>query len=130
VTRSEPLVTIATFPTSFEASLARGALDAIGIEASVPGETLGTFSRKRGGIALTELQVFQSDRDGALVELRRLQMDVAEPPPRGQPFTMKLRNIAVMGAILLMLLLGFAVQTARQRAHQLRPNAPQPLSLR
>jgi len=43
---------------------------------------------------------------------------------------MKLRDIAVMGAILLMILLGFAVQAARDRAHQQRPNAPHPLNLR
>jgi hypothetical protein len=32
--RDEPLVTIASFPTSFEASLARGALEAVGIPAA------------------------------------------------------------------------------------------------
>ena len=76
----EPLVTIATFETSVEASLARGALEAIGIRALVIGETLGVFSTRRGGLATTELQVFQSDGARALVELRRLTMRLVEPP--------------------------------------------------
>jgi hypothetical protein len=43
----QALVTIATFPTTFEASLARGALESIGIPALVPEETL---IRSRGNI--------------------------------------------------------------------------------
>lgn len=80
VPRDEPLVTIATFRTSFEASLARGALEAIGIDALVPGEELGSFSLNRGGPAVTQLQVFESDRGRAIAELRRMQMRVVEPP--------------------------------------------------
>jgi hypothetical protein len=85
--RDEPLVTIATFDTPFEASLARGALEAIGIRALVPGGALGTFTRNRGGLSLTELRVFASDRDRAIVELNRLRMDVVtrhdQGPERG-----------------------------------------------
>jgi hypothetical protein len=77
--RNEPLVTVAVFATSFEASLARGALDAIGIPASVPEEVLGPFSNVRGSTR-TELQVFESDRERALVELRRMQIRIVEPP--------------------------------------------------
>jgi hypothetical protein len=69
--RDEALVTIATFDTEFEASLARGALEAIGIRALVPSERLG---RRRGPLA--ELQVFESDSERAAVELRRMQMRV------------------------------------------------------
>jgi hypothetical protein len=80
--RDEPLVTIATFPTSFEASLARGALEAAGIPALVPAEDFGTFSLHRGaiggsvagGMGSAVLQVFESDRARAVEELRRLDM--------------------------------------------------------
>src|SRR5215212_3271382 len=47
--REEPLVTLATFDTEFEASLARGALEAIGIRALVPGEHSGNYGRGRAG---------------------------------------------------------------------------------
>ena len=70
----EPLVTVATFDTVVEASLARGALEAIGVAAFVPGEAPGTFSLNRGGPPPTILQVFQSDAARAVAELRRLQM--------------------------------------------------------
>ena len=79
----EPLVTIATFSTSFEASLARGALERIGIDAFVPDEASGTFStysRQPGGSGGSALKVFESDRDRALAELRRLQLRLAKPP--------------------------------------------------
>lgn len=77
--RQEPIVTIATFTTSMEASLARGALEAIGIRAMVPGEAQGSFSSLyRGGVSMTELQVFESDRDRAMVELRRMQIRLVE----------------------------------------------------
>jgi len=72
--RDEPLVAIAEFETSLEASLARGALEAIGIAALVPGEALGSFSTNRGGVAKNELHVFASDAQRAIVELRRLQI--------------------------------------------------------
>jgi hypothetical protein len=74
--RYEALVTIASFPTSFEASIARGALEACGIPAFVPDETLGTFSRNRGGIPAGVLQVFASDKDVAIAELRRLGLKI------------------------------------------------------
>ncbi len=78
VLRDEPIVTIAVFDTDFEASLARGALEAIGVPALVPGEAQGMLSFNRGGMRTTELQVFESDRDRALVELRRMQIRVVE----------------------------------------------------
>ena len=72
-------MTIATFATSMEATLARGALEAIGIRAWVPGEAQGSFSSMyRGGLTTTELKVFESDRDRAVVELRRMQMRIVE----------------------------------------------------
>jgi hypothetical protein len=78
----EALVTIATFDTEFEASLARGALEAVGISALVPSEARGSFKGLYGGIGLgaSELKVFESDRDRAVVELRRLQIRVVDPP--------------------------------------------------
>jgi hypothetical protein len=74
----EALVTIATFETEFEASLARGALEAIGIPALVPGEAGGSFRGPYGGgtPGRTELRVFDSDRDRALVELHRMQIRI------------------------------------------------------
>jgi hypothetical protein len=68
--RNEALITIATFETELEASFARGALEAIGIRALVPGESSG------------ELKVFESDRDRALVELRRLRIRIVPPERR------------------------------------------------
>ena len=78
--RDEPLVTIAYFETSFEASLARGALEAAGIPALVPGEELGSFSTNRGGFSTGELQVFASDAGRAQVLLKRLQIRIVDPP--------------------------------------------------
>jgi hypothetical protein len=76
----EALVTIATFDTELEASFARGALEAIGISAVVPGEWSGSFSGLYGGRPRqAELQVFESDRGRALVELRRLQIRIVPP---------------------------------------------------
>lgn len=73
----EALVTIATFDSLFEASLARGALEGIGIAALVPEERI----RSRGSVfATARLQVFESDRDRALTALRRMQMRLVEPP--------------------------------------------------
>ena len=51
--RDEPLVTIATFPTSFEASLARGALEAAGIPALVPAEDFGDKCLNRTATVLS-----------------------------------------------------------------------------
>ncbi len=74
----EALVTIAVFDTTFDASLARGALEAVGIRALVPEETL-VGSRTEVAIA-SRLQVFESDRARALVELRRMQIRVVRSP--------------------------------------------------
>jgi GNAT superfamily N-acetyltransferase len=68
----DTLVTVATFENSLQASLARGALEAEGIDAFVPGDTLGTFTRNRGGVSLTELQVRVSDRERAAAALARI----------------------------------------------------------
>jgi hypothetical protein len=76
----EALITIATFETELEASFARGALDAIGIPALVPGEASGSSSGMYGGMSRpAQLQVFESDRDRAIVELRRLRIRVVPP---------------------------------------------------
>jgi hypothetical protein len=74
----DSLVTIATFATEFEAGLARGALESIGVRALVPGEALSNSSRVRA-FGRAELQVFESDRDRALTELRRMQIRIVEP---------------------------------------------------
>ncbi len=81
-TRDEALVTVAVFETEFEASLARGALEAIGIPALVPYEAGGSFTGLYAGRlpnTVTELKVFESDRPRASVELRRMQMRIVEP---------------------------------------------------
>jgi hypothetical protein len=80
--KDEPLLTIASFATDFEASLAKGSLEAAGIAAFVPGETRGTFSRNRGGVPVGVLQVFESDRDRAVAELRRMELKIAKPTDR------------------------------------------------
>jgi len=79
----EALITIATFDSELEASFARGALEAIGIQALVPGERGGSFSGMYGGMpAQAALQVFESDRDRAIVALRRLQIRIVPPRHR------------------------------------------------
>ncbi len=80
--KDEALVTIASFSSDFEASLAKGALEAAGIAAFVPSETLGSFSRNRGGIPVGVLQVFESDRDRAVAELRRMELKIVKPTDR------------------------------------------------
>jgi hypothetical protein len=79
VHRNERLITIARFQTAFEASVVRGALEARGIPAFVPGEAQGSFSRNRGGVPMTEVQVFESDQVQAVAELRRLEMKRVDP---------------------------------------------------
>jgi hypothetical protein len=74
----DSLVTIATFATEFEAGLARGALESIGVRALVPGEALSNSSGGRA-FGRAELQVFESDRDRALTELRRMQIRIVAP---------------------------------------------------
>jgi hypothetical protein len=81
---NERLVTVATFNSNLEASLARGALEAAGIRAFVPNEGRGTFSRYRGAASVGLLQVFESDRDRALVALRRLNLHVVKRRPEGE----------------------------------------------
>jgi hypothetical protein len=76
--RDEPIVTLATFETEFEASLARGALESIGIPAMVPGEDSGSYIRRARVLQGVELKVFESDRARAAVELRRMQIRVVE----------------------------------------------------
>ena len=76
--RDDPIVTLAPFETEFEASLARGALEAIGIRAMVPGEEAATYIRRLRGFRGVELKVFERDRDRAAVELRRLQIRIVE----------------------------------------------------
>jgi len=79
----EALVTIATFETELEASFARGALEAIGIPALVPGESSGAIQGFHvGRAARAELRVFESDRDRATVELRRMQIRIVPPERR------------------------------------------------
>jgi hypothetical protein len=77
--RSEPLVAIAVFRSDFDAGVARGALEAIGIPARVPGVALGMLSRNRGGIPEGTLQVFASDKDAAVAELRRKDFQIVGP---------------------------------------------------
>lgn len=72
-------MTVALFDTIFEASLARGALEGLGIPASVPEEVSGPFSGV-GGSGRTALQVFETDRERAAVALRRMHIRILEPP--------------------------------------------------
>jgi hypothetical protein len=77
----ERLVTVAVFDTGFEAGLARGRLEGVGIRALVPEEHLF----RSGGPAYASpahLQVLESDRDRAIAELRRLQIRLVHPAPR------------------------------------------------
>ena len=80
---NEAIVTVAVFDTEFEASLARGALESIGIQALVPAETSGSITGLYSGRlpgTVTELKVFESDLDRARVELRRMQMRIVDEP--------------------------------------------------
>lgn len=69
---SDEFVTVATFPNSFEASLARGALEANGLPAFVPGEGIGAFGYERTGAreVWAELRVRACDRDRAVELLK------------------------------------------------------------
>jgi hypothetical protein len=71
----ERLVTLAEFDTRFEAGLARGALEALGIRVLVPEEHM--LRASHAGPA--RLQVLENDRERALTELRRLQIRIVEP---------------------------------------------------
>jgi len=70
---SEELVTVATFENGLEASVARGALEAQGIPAFVPGETTGVFAVDRSVPPLTwaELKVRPGDRKRAVEALKQ-----------------------------------------------------------
>lgn len=76
------LFTIAVFDTVWEAALARGALDAGGIRALVPEESM--FRTRDGIFPSGSLQVLDTDRDRAIAELRRRQIRLVEPPDRDE----------------------------------------------
>jgi hypothetical protein len=80
--QDDALITIAIFETELEASFARGALEASGIRALVPGESSGSFPSVRRRATRAELQVFDSDRDRAIAELRRLHIRIVPPRHR------------------------------------------------
>ena len=69
----EELVTVATFENTVEASVARGALEAAGIPAFVPGETVGVFALSRSVPpgSWAELMVRPGDRERALKVLKQ-----------------------------------------------------------
>jgi hypothetical protein len=70
---SDEFVTVATFTNLFEASVARGALEADGLPALVPGENIGAFGSDRTGAreVWVELKVRASDRDRAVELLKQ-----------------------------------------------------------
>ncbi|MCA1579946.1 MAG: DUF2007 domain-containing protein [Acidobacteria bacterium] len=70
---SEEMITVATFENALEAAIARGALEAEGIPAFVPGETVGVFAVDRSIPPGTraELRVRPGDRDRAIAALKR-----------------------------------------------------------
>ena len=68
--RHGPLVTVATFASGLDASVARGALEAEGIRAYVPGEA-AAVSRRRVPAPITEVRVRSSDRRRAMEVLER-----------------------------------------------------------
>ena len=70
--QADEFVTVATFRNRFDASSARGGLEADGIPARVPGENIGSFGLNRTASAemWVELKVRSSDRDRALKILR------------------------------------------------------------
>ncbi len=69
----EDLVTLATFSTLFEASVARGALEDAGIPALVPGENVGAFSRSNVAppMAWAEIKVRPADGERAMKLLKQ-----------------------------------------------------------
>ena len=72
MTNPDELLTIATFDSSLDASIAKGALEAAGIPAFVPGENVGVFALNRSVPVETpaELKVRARDRKRALAELK------------------------------------------------------------
>ena len=67
---SEEWVTVATFRNMFDASVARGALEADGLSAWVPGENIGAFGRAVMPGPWVEIKVRASDRDRAVELLK------------------------------------------------------------
>ena len=67
----EEFVTIATFQTVFDATIARGALEAEGLRAFVPNEGAGSFSRVPPRETWAELKVRAADRDRAVELLKQ-----------------------------------------------------------
>jgi uncharacterized Zn finger protein (UPF0148 family) len=69
----EELVTIATFADAFEASMARGALEAEGIPAFVPTDSFGSFGSgpRTSNRPWAELKVRASDRARAVELLKQ-----------------------------------------------------------
>ena len=61
----DELVAVATFQIVFDASVARGALEAEGMPAVVPGELVGSFSRFADHDSWAELKVRARDRHRA-----------------------------------------------------------------
>jgi hypothetical protein len=72
MSRDDELVTVATFTSSMDASIAKGALEAAGIPAFVPGENVGTFARNVSVLpgAASELKVRAGDAERALAALK------------------------------------------------------------
>ena len=73
------LITIAVFDTVWEASMARGVLEAAGIRALVPEEKLLRSSRDTI-LPTGTVQVLESDRSRAVTALRRSQIRLVQPP--------------------------------------------------
>jgi len=78
----DALVTVATFNSVWEASMARGVLEAAGIRALVPEEAL--VRSKNMMFPTGSLRVLESDKDRAIAELRRRQIQLVQPPERDE----------------------------------------------
>lgn len=72
---ADDLITVATYPNMFEASLAKSALEAAGIEADVPGEDLGALGIQLGhGLwGGVRVQLRNYDRARAVLEKAKRQ---------------------------------------------------------
>jgi len=67
----EEFVTVATFENAFDASIARGALEAAGMDVFVPRELDGAFARLSQPEIWPELKVRERDRDRAVELLKQ-----------------------------------------------------------